>query len=123
MLQGNYFVYITTNPGRMVLYTGVTNDLEVRLRQHYENRGNKKTFADRYYCYRLLYHQRFSDVNQAIDWEKKVKNMSRAKKEALIRETNPRWDFLLPQLFVASTSSHCHPGRTCAVSACHNKQQ
>ena len=47
MLKGNYFVYITTNPGRTVLYTGVTNDLEVRLRQHYENRGNKKTFAGR----------------------------------------------------------------------------
>ena len=89
-------MYITTNPGRTVLYTGVTNDLEVRLRQHYENRGNKKTFAGRYYCYRLLYYQRFSDVNQAIEWAKEVKDMSRAKKEALIHETNPQWDFLLP---------------------------
>ena len=96
MLKGNYFVYITTNPGRTVLYSGVTNDLKTSLQQHRENRGNRETFAGRYYCYRLLYYQRFSDVNQAIAWEKEVKDLSRAKKEALIRETNPRWDFLLP---------------------------
>ncbi|MGB3850506.1 MAG: GIY-YIG nuclease family protein [Tunicatimonas sp.] len=96
MLAGNYFVYITTNPGRTVLYTGVTNDLRTRMQQHYENRGNKETFAGRYYCYKLVYYERFSDVNQAIAWEKEVKDMSREKKEALIRETNPRWDFLRP---------------------------
>ncbi|MGB3850736.1 MAG: GIY-YIG nuclease family protein [Tunicatimonas sp.] len=37
-----------------MLYTGVTNDLEVRLRQHYENRGDRKllpvdTIATSYY--------------------------------------------------------------------------
>ena len=96
MLPGNYFVYITTNPGKTVLYTGVTNDLPTRLQQHYTNRGNPKTFAGRYYCYKLLYYQRFTDVNQAIVWEKEVKNMSRARKEALINETNPAWRFLLP---------------------------
>lgn len=41
MLAGNYFVYITTNPGKTVLYTGVTNDLYTRIFQHYNNRGKK----------------------------------------------------------------------------------
>ena len=96
MLPGNYFVYITTNPSKTVLYTGMTNDLETRLQQHYQNRGSAKTFAGRYYCYKLLYYQRFSDATQAIDWEKEVKDMSRARKEVLIEETNPQWRFLLP---------------------------
>ena len=96
MLKGNYFVYIITNPRRTVLYTGVTNDLRTRLRQHYSNRGKAKTFAGRYYCYKLLYYQRFYDVAQAIEWEKTVKNMSRQKKEALISEANPQWHFLVP---------------------------
>ena len=42
MQRRNYYVYITTNPGKSVLYTGVTNDLKRRLYEHYNNKGNKK---------------------------------------------------------------------------------
>ncbi|WPP52204.1 GIY-YIG nuclease family protein [Catalinimonas niigatensis] len=96
MLQGNYFVYITTNPGKTVLYTGITNDLETRLQQHFANRGKKESFAGRYYCYKLLYYERFSNVQQAIEREKEIKDLSREKKEALIKAFNPQWKFLLP---------------------------
>ena len=48
MSKGNYYVYITTNPRKTVLYTGVTNDLRVRIKQHYQNRGGKLTFAGKY---------------------------------------------------------------------------
>ena len=48
MKSHNYFVYITTNPSRTVLYVGVTNDLVYRLEQHKENRGKPETFAGRY---------------------------------------------------------------------------
>lgn len=94
MKDHNYFVYITTNPHRTVLYTGITNDLKTRLIQHYENRGLPKTFAGRYYCYNLIYWERFQHVNDAIDREKEIKGWSRAKKEALINEWNPQWIFL-----------------------------
>ncbi len=30
-MQHNYFVYITTNPDKTVLYSGATNDLKRRL--------------------------------------------------------------------------------------------
>ncbi|MDF9799729.1 putative endonuclease [Catalinimonas alkaloidigena] len=96
MLKGNYFVYIITNPGKRVLYTGLTNDLATRLQQHYANRGKRDTFAGRYYCYRLLYYERFSDVQQAIEREKEIKDLSRQKKEDLISAFNPQWKFLLP---------------------------
>ncbi len=96
MLAGNYFMYITTNPRKTVLYTGMTNDLVTRMQQHYANRGKPATFAGRYYCYKLLYFERFTDVNKAIGREKEVKDMSRLKKEVLITAQNPGWKFLLP---------------------------
>ncbi len=94
MQRGNYYVYITTNPGKSVLYTGVTNDLKRRLYEHYNNKGNKKSFAGKYYCYKLLYYEYFTDINQAIFREKEIKNLSRVKKEELIRNMNPKWNFL-----------------------------
>lgn len=90
----NYFVYIITNTRRTVLYTGVTNDLESRLIEHYINRGKKKTFTGRYYCYYLLYFEEFESIGQAIDREKQIKRWSRKKKEALINRDNPEWRFL-----------------------------
>ena len=77
MIKGNYYVYITTNPGKTVLYTGVANDLRVRIQQHLENRGKKNTFAGKYYCYKLIYFELFSDIKQAIAREKEIKDMSR----------------------------------------------
>jgi putative endonuclease len=90
---GNYFVYITTNPAKTVLYTGVTNDLHTRITQHFENRGKWKTFAGRYHCYNLIYYELIEDIEQAIEREKEIKNMSRKKKEALITAFNPTWKF------------------------------
>lgn len=87
-------MYITTNPGKDVLYTGVTNDLYTRMVQHYENRGDSKTFAGRYYCYNLIYFERHDSPTAAIDREKEIKGWSRAKKMKLIKSTNPGFDFL-----------------------------
>ena len=33
-MEKYYFVYILTNPGNTVLYTGVTNDLKRRVYEH-----------------------------------------------------------------------------------------
>ena len=94
MKSHNYFVYIITNPNKTVLYIGVTNDLIVRLDQHFENRGNKRTFAGKYFCYHLLYWERFQYVDHAIEREKELKTWSRVKKEKLIDTINPEWRFL-----------------------------
>ena len=99
MLKGNYFVYITTNPKKTVLYTGVTNTLEVRLQQHFENRGKPETFAGKYYCYKLLYYERFTDVNMVIAREKEIKDLSRERKLALIKQLNFYLDFLIVNSF------------------------
>ena len=94
--MANYFVYITTNPSKTTLYTGVTNDLPTRIKQHRENKGNPKTFAGRYFCYKLIYFERYNDINMAIQREKEIKDLSRAKKEKLIASLNPRWEFYDP---------------------------
>lgn len=95
MSKGNYYVYITTNPRKTVLYTGVTNDLKVRLKQHYLNRGNNQIFAGKYYCYKLIYYEYYPDINYAIAREKQIKDMSREKKWELIASKNPYKNFLL----------------------------
>ncbi len=89
-----YYVYITTNLAKTVLYIGVTNSLPRRMGQHYENRGNNETFAGRYFCYNLLYTEQFVDIKAAISREKELKGWTRAKKDALIATMNPAWEFL-----------------------------
>jgi len=94
MWNYNFYVYITTNPDRSVLYIGVTNDLSRRLYEHFENKGNNKTFAGRYYCYNLVYYKHFSHIHYAIEREKEIKKWRREKKDALITEFNREWRFL-----------------------------
>ena len=91
----NYFVYITTNPRKTVLYTGVTNDLFLRIQQHFENKGKKETFAGKYYCYKLLYYEHYTDINVAIEREKELKDLSREKKLEIIYSINPLLNFLV----------------------------
>jgi putative endonuclease len=41
----------------------------------------------------LVYYEHHEDVNQAIEREKEIKNLSRKKKEELISSMNPGWHF------------------------------
>ncbi len=94
MKQHNYFVYITTNPNKSTLYVGITNDLSRRLSEHYGNKGKSHSFAGKYYCYNLIYWERFQYVQHAIEREKEIKKWRREKKEKLINDLNPKWKFL-----------------------------
>ena len=77
-----YFVYML----RCVddsYYTGVTNNLKMRLDEH--QMGFKE---GSYVCKRLpaqlVYSKSFRYIRDAIAWEKRIKRWSRAKKEALM---------------------------------------
>ncbi len=95
MKQHNYYVYITTNPKRTVLYIGMTNDLVRRMAEHLENNEeHKSSFAGKYFCYNLIYYEQYKDVCAAIAREKQIKGWTRDKKEALIAGFNPAWQFL-----------------------------
>ena len=95
----NYFVYITTNENKTTLYTGVTNNIQIRLSQHYfDSQILKKSFAGKYNCYYLLFYEGFEDINLAINREKEIKKWRREKKDKLISDFNPNWDFLNDQV-------------------------
>ncbi|MFI5150375.1 MAG: GIY-YIG nuclease family protein [Bacteroidia bacterium] len=89
-----YFVYILTNYGKTVYYTGVTNNLDQRLADHYFNRGNTNTFTGRYGCFYLLHYEIFKYILKAIEREKEIKGWSRLKKVWLIKQSNPDLQFL-----------------------------
>lgn len=91
----NYYVYITTNKTKTVLYTGVTNELQRRLQEHKEDALNgKRHFAGKYNVYYLIYWELFENINDAICREKEIKGWTRAKKELLIKGLNPGFSFL-----------------------------
>lgn len=94
MWNYNFYIYITTNPAKTVLYIGVTNDLSRRIYEHTENKGSKQSFAGKYSCYNLIYYERFTHIEHAIEREKEIKKWRREKKDALIESFNPDWTFL-----------------------------
>jgi len=83
-----YFVYIMTNRSKS-LYTGVTNNLVRRVREH--KMGTGSCFASKYKVDRLAYFERFEDIHDAIEREKQIKGWLRIRKIALIVSVNPAW--------------------------------
>jgi len=89
--MNQYFVYILLCSDNSY-YTGVTNDLERRLSEH-QNGINPNSYTHTRRPLKLVFHEMFPDVNQAIAFEKQVKGWTRAKKEAIIKgdwESLPR---------------------------------
>jgi putative endonuclease len=90
--MNQYFVYILQCSDQSY-YTGITNDLERRLFEH-ETGVNLQCYTYKRRPLQLVFRERFTDVNQAIAFEKQVKGWNRAKKAAII---NGKWE-LLPDL-------------------------
>jgi putative endonuclease len=76
-------------PERFGLYIGLTNSLSRRTWKHREGIG--ANFPARYQCKKLIYHQHYRDIRDAIARESKLKKWLRAKKVALINRMNPSW--------------------------------
>ena len=93
-----YYVYILTNKAKTVLYTGMTNNLEQRIIEHYIDRTDKKNFTGKYNCHFLIFYESHKYVNDAIAREKEIKGWIRKKKENLIAGFNPKWKFLNEEL-------------------------
>ncbi len=79
----HYWVYIVRCRDSKY-YTGVTNDLDRRLKEHNEDL-NPKCYTHERRPVELMYEEHFHDINQAIAWEKQLKGWSRKRKEALFR--------------------------------------
>ncbi len=85
-----------SNRSRVVLYTGVTNDLARRVWGH--QNGAIKGFTKQYRLTILVYHETYNDIRDAIDREKEIKGWRRSKKNALVETLNPKWNDLSPTL-------------------------
>lgn len=81
------------------MYTGITNNLERRILEHYSHRGQDTTFAGRYNVYYLLYFECHKYVLNAIAREKEIKGWRRQKKMQLINSFNPSLSFLNEEIF------------------------
>ena len=80
----HYYVYLVQCSDGSY-YTGITNDLERRLYEH--NSGmDRSCYTFKRRPVELMYHEIFTDVNNAIKWEKQLKGWSRKKKASLINE-------------------------------------
>lgn len=80
----SYYVYILKCSDGL-LYTGVTNNLERRFLEH-EKGKNENCFTFKRRPLELIFNQDFNNVEQAIYFEKKIKNWSSKKKLALANE-------------------------------------
>jgi putative endonuclease len=87
----SYWVYILSSRSR-TLYTGMTNDLELRVKQHKEKIADG--FTSKYNINRLVCFEGYNDVKEAIFREKQIKAWDRYTRVALIESMNPAWDDL-----------------------------
>jgi putative endonuclease len=90
----DYYVYIMTGPTG-VFYTGITNNLALRVAQH---KAGLSEFTARFGLNRLVYFESTTDVREAIAREKEIKPWRREKKVALIKGMNPGLLDLGPRL-------------------------
>lgn len=69
---------------RKSLYTGITNNLEKRLKAHFNNTGAKFTRGKG--PFKVLATWTFSTKSEALKMEAKIKKLSRSKKLELIND-------------------------------------
>jgi len=79
--MNEYYVYILKCANDSY-YTGVTNNLERRFKEH-ETGVDTSSYTYSRRPFKVHYVAVFQDVNEAIAFEKQVKGWSRKKKEAL----------------------------------------
>ncbi len=87
-MKRRYFVYIVSNPGRSVIYIGVTYDLSRRIEEH-RVKADLNSFTSRYNCTDLIYFEELDSAKDAIAREKQLKGWTRKKKWNLILSLNP----------------------------------
>ena len=95
-MRRQYYVYIMTNLGNAVLYTGITSDLGRRVCEHKEKLV--EGFTKKYRVTKLVYYEICEDVEGAILREKQIKAGSRQKKIALVNSMNKEWRDLYAEL-------------------------
>ena len=82
--------------GCLLIYTGVTSDLQKRVQEH--KSASVPGFTQWYGLHTLVYYKCGDSIVGAIEEEKRIKAGSRKKKLVLIEEMNPNWKDLTDDL-------------------------
>jgi putative endonuclease len=77
-----WYVYILQCQNK-ALYTGVTNNIERRFKDHQTGKGGHYTSYNK--PKRILYKEKFKTLSEAKAREQQIKRWSKAKKLALIK--------------------------------------
>ncbi len=78
-----YYLYLLLCEDQS-LYTGITTNLERRLKQHETNKGSKYVKAKR--PKRIIYSEQFQSRSLALKREAQIKKMTREEKWGLVKE-------------------------------------
>lgn len=76
-----YILYILRCKNN-ALYTGITNNLEARLKKHASGKGSKYVWANM--PFKLVYTEKHSDKSSALKREIEIKSLTKEEKEKLI---------------------------------------
>jgi len=85
-----WYVYIMSNRPNGVIYIGITDNIEERVKEH-KLKFRSKSFTAKYNCDKLLYFEEFVNNKEAIIRERGMKKWKRDWKIELIEEMNPSW--------------------------------
>lgn len=88
-MNKQYFVYILTKERNSTFYVGVTSDLAKRIWEHKNEVADG--FTKKYHVKRLVYFETYTDPENAIRREKRLKKWPRAWKMKIIEGQNPDW--------------------------------
>jgi len=82
-----YTVYILRTSSN-TFYTGQTNNLEKRLKQHRDKKSRSAKYMKSFKSFELVYQEAHLTLSQALKREVEIKKLSHTQKEALISDTN-----------------------------------
>ena len=82
-----------TNKPNGVLYIGLTNNINERVKEH-KKKIFPKSFTARYNCDKLIYFEELDNGQDAERREKQMKKWKRNWKIKLIEDMNPDWNDL-----------------------------
>jgi putative endonuclease len=82
-----YTVYILRTSSN-TLYTGQTNNLEKRLKEHKGKTGRSSKYMRSFKSFKLVYSEKYPTLSQALKREIEIKKMSHQQKEELISDIN-----------------------------------
>ncbi len=88
-----WYIYLMANKPNGVIYIGVTDDIEERVKEH-KLKVYPKSFTARYNCENLVYFEEFEKGEEASTRERQFKKWKREWKIKLIEEMNPSWSDL-----------------------------